>query len=47
MLTESALSIILDQEKIPQNYGVLTPASGIGMTLINRFESKGVVFKIC
>ena len=47
MLTEAALSIILDQKKIPQNYGVLTPASGIGMTLINRLESKGVVFKIC
>ncbi len=44
MLTESALSLILEKEKITQKYGVLTPASGIGKVLINRLNKKGIVF---
>jgi short subunit dehydrogenase-like uncharacterized protein len=47
MITESALSIILDQKDLPQKFGVLTPAAGIGLTLIKRLESKGIVFKVC
>tara|TARA_B100000900_G_scaffold6559_1_gene5555 strand:- start:105 stop:770 length:666 start_codon:yes stop_codon:yes gene_type:complete len=46
MLTESALSTLLNQNKIPKKYGVLTPAAGIGLTLIQRLEGKGIVFKV-
>ena len=46
MLTESAISTLLNKKKIPKKYGVLTPASGIGLTLIERLKGKGIVFKI-
>ena len=46
MLTESALSLILEKDKITQKFGVLTPASGIGKVLINRLNKKGIVFNI-
>ena len=46
MLTESALSILLSKNKIPKNYGVLTPASGIGLILIKRLKGKGISFKV-
>ena len=46
MLTESALSLILEKDKIPQKFGVLTPASGIGKVLVNRLIKKGIVFDI-
>ena len=46
MLTESAISILLNKNKIPKKYGVLTPASGIGLILIERLKGKGLTFKI-
>jgi short subunit dehydrogenase-like uncharacterized protein len=46
MLTESALSLILEKDKITQKFGVLTPASGIGKVLVNRLIKKGIVFDI-
>ena len=46
MLTESAICILLNQNKIPKKYGVLTPASGIGLALIERLKGKGISFKI-
>jgi len=46
MLTESAISTLLNQNKIPQKYGVLTPASGIGLVLIKRLKGKGISFKV-
>ena len=46
MLTESAISILLNENKIPKKYGVLTPASGIGLTLVERLKKKGILFKI-
>ena len=46
MLTESALSIILNNEEIPKNFGVLTPASAIGKILIKRLKTKGIIFKV-
>ena len=41
---EAALSIILDKDKLPKSYGVLTPASGIGLILIDRLNDKGISF---
>ena len=46
MLTESALSILLSENKIPKKYGILTPASGIGLILIKRLQVKGISFKV-
>ena len=46
MLAESAISTLLNQKKIPQKYGVLTPASGIGLVLIKRLKGKGISFKV-
>ena len=46
MLTESALSIILNNEETPKKFGVLTPASAIGAILIKRLKTKGIIFKV-
>ena len=46
MLTESALSVILNNEEIPRKFGVLTPASAIGKILIKRLKTKGIIFKV-
>jgi len=44
MISESALSILLDHERIPKVCGVLTPASGIGTILAERLKDKGIKF---
>ena len=46
MITESSLSILLNNEKIPEKYGVLTPASGIGLVIIDRLKDKGITFTL-
>lgn len=46
MLTEAAISMLLNEEKIPKAYGVLTPASGIGQVLIDRLKKTGISFKV-
>ena len=46
MLTESALSVILNNEEIPKKFGVLTSASAIGKILIKRLKTKGIIFKV-
>ena len=46
MLTESAICILLNENKLPKKYGVLTPASGIGLILIERLKEKGISFTI-
>ena len=46
MITESALSVLLDQDRIPKVHGVLTPASGIGVVLAERLKDKGINFSI-
>ena len=46
MLTESALSVLLEKEKLPTIYGVLTPASGIGIVLAERLKERGINFII-
>ena len=44
MITESALSLILNRESLPKASGVLTPASGIGEVLASRLKNKGITF---
>jgi short subunit dehydrogenase-like uncharacterized protein len=44
MLGESALSLALDDG--PQAGGVLTPATAIGTTLIERLRTAGFTFEV-
>lgn len=46
MITESALSILLNKDEIPESFGVLTPASAIGPIVIGRLKTKGITFTI-
>ena len=46
MITESALSLILNRESLPEASGVLTPASGIGEVLVLRLKNKGITFTL-
>lgn len=45
MLAESALAIALDAD-LPPHTGVVTPASGIGHTLIRRLQRAGMKFEV-
>ena len=44
MLGEAALCLVQDQETIPALAGVLTPASAMGMVLIERLRAKDMEF---
>ena len=46
MIVESALSSILNQDKTPQNKGVLTPSVALGSIPIERLKDKGIRFEI-
>ena len=46
MITEAALSILMDEDRLPERYGVLTPASGIGEVLAERLKDNGIQFNI-
>jgi short subunit dehydrogenase-like uncharacterized protein len=41
MLGESALCLALDEERLPERAGVLTPATGIGVPLADRLRAAG------
>ena len=45
MMGEAALCLALDRERLPQRGGVLTPASGIGMALIDRLRAAGMTLE--
>ncbi len=44
MLGESALSLALDGGRLPKRAGVLTPATAMGVVLVERLRSHGFVF---
>ncbi len=46
MITESALSLILNRDFLPKASGVLTPAAGIGKVLVDRLKNRGITFKL-
>lgn len=46
MLCESALALALDGEDLPDAAGVLTPATGIGLRLLDRLRAAGMRFEI-
>jgi short subunit dehydrogenase-like uncharacterized protein len=44
MLGESALALALDNERLPPRAGVLTPATGIGVPLVERLRAQRFTF---
>jgi short subunit dehydrogenase-like uncharacterized protein len=44
MLGESVLALALDRDGLPQRAGVLTPATGIGMPLVERLRARQFTF---
>ena len=45
MMGESALCLALDRERLPARAGVLTPATGIGLPLVERLRAAGMTFE--
>ncbi|MCA2977957.1 MAG: saccharopine dehydrogenase NADP-binding domain-containing protein [Myxococcaceae bacterium] len=45
MLSESALCLALDGEKLPKVAGVLTPATAMGLVLVDRLRAAGMTFE--
>ena len=43
MLAESALAMVHQMSDLPDVYGVVTPASALGMPLLSAFERQGCV----
>jgi short subunit dehydrogenase-like uncharacterized protein len=46
MMGESALCLALDGERLPKRAGVLTPASALGIPLIDRLRAAGMTFDV-
>ena len=46
MLAESALALVHQSEELPACYGVVTPASALGMTLVDRLRHSGMLFDV-
>lgn len=42
MLGESALALACDRDRLPDRFGVLTPAAAMGDALLDRFPSAGI-----
>jgi short subunit dehydrogenase-like uncharacterized protein len=45
MMGESALCLALDRERLPQRTGVLTPATAMGIALVDRLRAAGMTFE--
>jgi short subunit dehydrogenase-like uncharacterized protein len=45
MLGEAALALALNRDKLPERYGVLTPASAMGDALTDRLRAAGMTIK--
>ncbi|MCK6510846.1 saccharopine dehydrogenase NADP-binding domain-containing protein [Myxococcota bacterium] len=46
MLAESAICLAKDQAKLPQQYGILTPATAMGHPLIERLRAAGFTLEV-
>ncbi|TNE50795.1 MAG: saccharopine dehydrogenase [Deltaproteobacteria bacterium] len=44
MLSESAICLAQDQDKLPEEFGVVTPSISMGQTLLERLRSAGMTF---
>jgi short subunit dehydrogenase-like uncharacterized protein len=45
MMSESALCLALDREQLPPRSGVLTPATAMGMALVERLRAAGMTLE--
>ena len=46
MFAESALTLVLDRHRIPDGAGVLTPATALGLPLIERLRAAGMTLTV-
>jgi short subunit dehydrogenase-like uncharacterized protein len=46
MMGESALCLALDGDRLPKRAGVLTPATALGMPLVDRLRAAGMTFDV-
>jgi short subunit dehydrogenase-like uncharacterized protein len=46
MVSESALTLAFDRDKLPPHTGILTPAVALGDLLIGRLERAGIRFEL-
>jgi short subunit dehydrogenase-like uncharacterized protein len=46
MMGESALCLALDGDRLPKRAGVLTPASGLGLPLVERLRAAGMTLDV-
>jgi short subunit dehydrogenase-like uncharacterized protein len=46
MLSESALCLAFDGAELKSEGGILTPASAMGMRLVERLRAAGMTFEI-
>ena len=46
MLGESAVCLALDKKSLPQNHGILTPASAMGISLVGRLRGVGMILEV-
>lgn len=46
MASEAAVCLARDAEQLPDRYGVLTPASAMGMLLVQRLRQAGLTFTV-
>lgn len=46
MVSESALSLVLDRDRLPETSGILTPAEAFGDLLLDRLQKAGIVFEV-
>ena len=44
MISEAAICLAKDEEKLPLKYGILTPASAMGSILMERLQKTGMDF---
>ncbi|MDV3221538.1 saccharopine dehydrogenase family protein [Intrasporangium sp.] len=46
MLGESALALAMDDDRLPDRAGVLTPATALGEVLVDRLRTQGFTFEV-
>ena len=46
MLAETALCLALDAERLPKQYGIVTPAVALGVTLADRLKKAGFIITV-
>lgn len=46
MLGESAVALAVDEDRLPQRAGVLTPATALGEVLVDRLRSHGFTLQV-